>query len=78
MLSKLDYSELNIKINKLLNFKNTTIKQLLGRKTSQTENILEFGTVCYALDEIMQRILEALQHNSRAFERIKAERDALN
>ena len=78
LLTKQNYTELNIKINKLSNDKNIALRQLLCKRelvrALNDKEIIDFGGNLYALDEIIQRLIEALQLLVRQVDRLKTER----
>ena len=43
-----------------------------------TKELLEFGGVCYALDEIIQRMIENLQQKDKYIHRILEEKEVIN
>ena len=76
---------MNISINRHLNSKNLTLKELLSKKKTSsingvdnTKELLEFGGICYALDEIIQRMIENLQQKDKYIHRILEEKEVIN
>jgi hypothetical protein len=45
------------------------LKQILYKRLTANINLLDFGATSYALDEIIQRMLEILQNKSRSIEK---------
>lgn len=44
----------------------------------EARTLLDLGGCCYALDQIVQRLIESVQHRERFIERLNTEKESLN